>query len=143
MTKATKTVRVIAFGQLLVGVLFICACFGGILLPWSGIIDTSDLEYLTSQESLNTYKPDFDTVIKEYYSQEEAFWGRFVTLQVYDLQVFPNEISFCVTKDYRFWGLSLGNIERMEEVRYVVDEEGNVSTRETDLDLGIICTKER
>lgn len=144
ITKKTKTVRVIAFGQLLVGIGFACACFGGVLFPYLGVIDSSGKEYLTTTEQREKYQEQFDSVLNAYFSlNEDSFWDSFVTLQVYDLQEFQNEISFCITKNYRFWGISLGNLEDVEEVRYVVDSEGNINTRETDLDLGVICTRSR
>lgn len=146
LTKSKKVVKAVACSQLVVGLLLVAACFGGIIFPYLGIVKINKVEYKLNPDILSAYKPSFilalDADYPEYKSPK-TFWDKFVTIKVYDILIDSKQVSFCIKRDYRMWGLSLGQLERPEPIRYVVDSKGELTKIKDDINLGIICTDNR
>ncbi len=146
LTKSKKIVKVVAYSQLFVGLLFVFACFSGLMLPYLGIIKANSIEYKVNPIILPAYKDSFTLALDaDYpeYKEPKTFWDKFATIIIYDAIIDKKEISFCIKRDYKLWGLSLGQLEKPLPLRYVIDSDGNLNRITEDINLGILCASNR
>lgn len=146
MVKSTKSVKIVAVIQLFIGFLMAIACFGGILLPYLDIVKVHGVDYKVSSAILEEEQDKFDLALNEYYPEHKApkkFWDKFSRIVVYDVIWETHQVSFCIKRNYKLWGISLGKLEKTEDVRYVVDRADNMKIITDDINLGVICTETR
>lgn len=117
LTKNHSFIRKFALFQLLLGILMIGLCFGGIALP---IVNAPTQ---TTVLGINAdYQTEMLSVMDKYfpeYKTKETFWDYFVSFELYDVKIGKEGLSFCIDRDYKIWGIVLED-KREAETRYSV-----------------------